>query len=67
MTSSNGEISLYTYPNKIGNFKLGVVSLKIKSNRTERVGTLSFRDVYFYKADFNRVSGKDISCNIKIL
>lgn len=66
-SGDNGDISLYTYPNKIGKFKLGVVTLKIKESNANRTGTLYFDDVYFYKANFSKVSGVSISKNIKIL
>lgn len=64
---NNGEIDLYTYPNQIGEIKLGIVTVKIKENSTNRTGTLYFDNVYFYKADFSKVSGNSISKNIKIL
>lgn len=66
-SGDNGDISLYTYPNQIGKIKLGIVTIKIKENNTNRTGTLYFKDVYFYKADFSKVASSSISKNIKIL
>lgn len=63
----NGDISLYTYPNQIGKIKLGIISIKIKDNTNTQTGTMYFNDVYFYKADFSRLSGNSLSKNIKIL
>ena len=66
-SGDNGDISLYTYPNQIGKIKLGIVTIKIKENNTNRTGTLYFKDVYFYNADFSKVSSSSILENIKIL
>ena len=63
----DGDIALYTYPNQSGDFKLGVVTVKIKESNTDRTGTLYFQDVYFYKSDFSKINGTSISKNIKIL
>ncbi|MGN1029823.1 MAG: cadherin-like beta sandwich domain-containing protein [Bacilli bacterium] len=66
-TGDNGDIALYTYPNQIGEIRLGIVTVKIKESNSNRTGTLYFKDVYFYKADFSGVSGTSIAKNIKIL
>lgn len=63
----NGDIALYTYPNQIGQIKLGIISIKIKDNTNNQTGTMYFNDVYFYKADFSGLSGSPLSKNIKIL
>ena len=62
-----GDIALYTYPNQIGEIKLGIATLKIKESNASRTGTLYVRDVMFYKADYSGISGTSISKNIKIL
>lgn len=63
----NGDIALYTYPNQIGQIKLGIISIKIKDNTNNQTGTMYFNDVYFYKADFSGLSVSPLSKNIKIL
>ena len=63
----NGDIALYTYPNQIGQIKLGIISIKINDKTNNQTGTMYFNDVYFYKADFSGLSGNSLSKNIKIL
>lgn len=63
---SNGEISLYTYPNLNGDFRLGTVSIRIK-NESSKTGTITLGDIYFYKGDFSKVSANNKSINVKIL
>lgn len=63
----NGDIALYTYPNQIGQIKLGIISIKIKDNTNNQTGTMYFNDVYFYKADFSGLSGNSLSKTINVL
>lgn len=63
----NGDIALYTYPNQIGQIKLGIISIKIKNNTNNQTGTMYFNDVYFYKADFSGLSGNSLSKTINVL
>ena len=63
----NGDIALYTYPNQIGQIKLGIISIKINDNTNNQTGTMYFNDVYFYKADFSGLSGNSLSKTINVL
>ncbi|MCI6265288.1 MAG: cadherin-like beta sandwich domain-containing protein [Erysipelotrichaceae bacterium] len=63
----NGDVSLYTYPNQIGEIKLGIATLKIKESNASRTGTIYVKEVTFYDADFSDISGGSVSKNIKIL
>ncbi len=63
----NGDIALYTYPNQIGQIKLGIISIKINDNTNNQTGTMYFNDVYFYKADFSGLSGHSLSKTINVL
>lgn len=63
----NGDIELYTYPNKIGKFSLGVALIKIKDNSNSNTGTIILENTKFYIDDYSEIIGNSDSFNVKIL